>query len=428
MVYGSGNTFKSPIIELAGYVKITIFGFALNALWNPMSTIIMPLLVLKFIEDAQKNTYLGLVSFIGLFLAIIVQPIAGAASDRYGFIWGRRRPYILVGSLFSVIFLLSLGLVNSFLWLLISYCLLQVSSNIAHGPWQGFIPDKVAVNKRGIASAVKGILELLGAATGIYLSGYFLSMRFSVEEELKIFYAVGVIAVIIAGAMIVTLLLVKESYCVINRRMEILSVLRNTFKIDISKNRDFIFYLLSRLLFLMPLLVLRTFGLYFLKDVIQIADPVSVASDLMVAVVIALLLVIYPAGYLADKIGRRTLVVFSALVSVAGFLILLSFNTYFFIMAAGVLIGIANGCFMSANWALATDLAKKTEEARYLGLTNFATAGATVLAAATGPLTDIINGYRTGLGYYVVLSICVVCLIASAILVLKIRPISYRVN
>ena len=141
-------TSESSWGNLSDYVKITIFGFALNALWNPMSTIILPLLVLKFINDAQKNTYLGLISFIGLFLAIIVQPLAGAISDRYGFSWGRRRPYILVGSVFSIIFLMSLGLANSFLTLLIFYCFLQVSSNAAHGPWQGLIPDKVAENKR----------------------------------------------------------------------------------------------------------------------------------------------------------------------------------------------------------------------------------------------------------------------------------------
>jgi len=227
--------------------------------------------------------------------------------------------------------------------------------------------------------------------------------------------------------MLATILLVREKPCAINGKINIFQVLRNTFNIDVSKNPSFIFYLLSRLLFLMPLLVLRTFGLYFLKDVTRVADPVAVASDLMVAVVIALLIVIYPAGYLADRIGRRTIVAFSALVGVAGFIILLLLNTYFFIMLAGVLIGIANGCFMSTNWALATDLVKKNEGARYLGLTNFASAGATALAAAAGPLMDAINHHTPGLGYYVVLSFCAVCLIASAGLVLKIRLPSYRV-
>ncbi len=427
MTSDDSKIFEKPRIKPGDYLKITILGFALNSLWNPMSTIIMPLLVLNFIADAEKNSYLGLITFIGLFLAILVQPVAGAFSDRSSFKWGRRRPFILIGSLFSIIFLMSLGLADSFIALLIIYCFLQISTNVAHGPWQGLIPDIVPENRRGVASAVKGIVEILGAAVGISVAGYFLSMRFNWEGESKLYFALGAIAVIITGAMVITILLVRESHDVINRKINFFSILRNTFRIDINTNQNFVFFIISRLLFLMPLLVLRTFGLYFLRDVAGVSDPVAVASDLMIAVVIALLIVIYPAGYLADKLGRRIVVAFSAIIGVMGFFILLSVDTYFFIMLAGVLVGAANGCFMSANWALATDLAKRSEEARYLGLTNIATAGATALAAAAGPLMDIINNFTPGLGYYIVLSFCIVCLLASAVLVLKIKPMSHQV-
>ena len=81
------------------YIKITIFGFALAALWGSLHTIVMPLRLLDFVAEPEKNTYLGLLTFTGLILAIIVQPIAGAISDRSSFQWGRRRPYILIGAL-----------------------------------------------------------------------------------------------------------------------------------------------------------------------------------------------------------------------------------------------------------------------------------------------------------------------------------------
>lgn len=403
------------------YVKVTIFGFALNALWNPMSTIIMPLLVLNFVAESQKNTYLGLITFVGLILAIIVQPITGAMSDRSSFSWGRRRPYVLIGTIVSIVLLMSFGIANSIATVLLIYCLLQISSNTAHGPWQGLIPDLVPSNKRGTASAVKGIVETLGAAVGIQLAGYFLSERFAGERDAKLFLALGMIAFVMAAAMIATILTIKEKPLAHTTRIPLLQTAYDTFKINIQADSSFIFFLVSRFLFLMPLIVLRTFGLYFLKDVAEITDPVAVASDLMVAVGVSLLIVIYPAGHLSDRFGRRVIVIASGIIGAIGFVILLFFHTYFHIMLAGVLLGIANGCFMSANWAMATDLVAKGDEARYLGLTNLATGGACAIAAFAGPIVDLFNFYSPKLGYLIVVAICVIFLIVSSTLVFKIK-------
>ncbi|MFC2042355.1 MFS transporter, partial [Chloroflexota bacterium] len=118
-VSGSSRTFRR-----SDYVKITIFGFALTALWQSLHTIILPLRLLDFVAETQKNTYLGLITFSGLILAMLVQPLAGAISDRSGFGWGRRRPFILLGTIATLILLPGLGFQGSFLAIVIIYCLL----------------------------------------------------------------------------------------------------------------------------------------------------------------------------------------------------------------------------------------------------------------------------------------------------------------
>jgi Na+/melibiose symporter-like transporter len=123
------------------YIKITIFGFALTALWQSLHSIILPLRLLSFVPETQKNTYLGLMTLTGLLLAMAVQPIAGAISDRSGFRWGRRRPYILIGGIIAVLIIPGVGLAGSFTAIFIVYCLLQVATNTAQGPFQAFIPD-----------------------------------------------------------------------------------------------------------------------------------------------------------------------------------------------------------------------------------------------------------------------------------------------
>ena len=82
---------------------------------------------------------------------------------------------------------------------------------------------------------------------------------------------------------------------------------------------------------------------------------------------------------------------------------------------------------MSSNWALATDLVGKGEEARYLGLTNLATAGGAALARLIGPVIDFFNGYGLSrsldptLGYQVMLLACFVYFVTGSALLLKVK-------
>ncbi len=81
----------------------------------------------------------------------------------------------------------------------------------------------------------------------------------------------------------------------------------------------------------------------------------------------------------------------------------------------------AIGAFNSANWALATDLVPRGEEARFLGVANMATAGGGALARAIGPAIDFFNQRGPGTGYDFMLFVCIVYFVAGAVLVFKVR-------
>jgi len=406
----------------ANYIKITIFGFALAALWSSLHTIIMPIRLLDFVTEAQKNTYLGLLTGTGLILAIIVQPIAGAISDRSGFSWGRRRPYILLGTILTMLFISGIGFCGSYITLFIIYCLLQVSSNTAQGPYQAFIPDLVPEGKRGLASGVKTLLEVGGAVALLYPIAFFMDRYFIGEGSPWLWLALGALAVILLGTMLATLLLGKERPGAGGPKLPLVSTLYKSFKIDIKANRDFVWFLVSRLLILMAFTTLQTFALYFLKDVVGVADPAAATAKFSIVAVVCMLAAVYPAGRLSDKIGRRPIAVGSGFVGALGIALIFLFqDNYTPIMFCGGLVGLSFGAFMSSNWALATDLVAKGEEARYLGLTNLATAGGSALARLVGPVIDFFNAYSPGLGYQVMFLVCFTCLVAGSLLVLKIK-------
>jgi MFS family permease len=410
------------------YIKITIFGFALTAMWSSLHTFVLQLRLLDFVAESQKNTYLGLLTFAGLVLAMLVQPIAGAISDHWGFRWGRRRPYILIGTALVIILLPGIGLAKSFISLLIIYCLLQVSSNTAQGPFQAFIPDMVPGKKRGVASGVKGLLELAGGLILVRLLASFMGRYFAGEGELWLWSSLSLLDVVLLAALLVTIFTVKERPWVRVSPPPLLPTLYKSFKIDLKVSPGFVTFLVSRLLIVMAIATMQTFALYFLIDVVEVTNPTQATGDLLIVAGICLIGVVYPAGWLSDRIGRRPVVIASGVLGALGILPLLLIHNYSAMMVSGALLAISGGAFFSSNWALATDLVPKGEEARYLGLTNLATAGGSALARLIGIAIDPLNAYTHGLGYQVMLAACLLYFVIGSALLFKLKEPTSRGN
>jgi len=406
----------------ADYIKITVLGFALTALWSSLHSIVLPLRLLDFVAESEKNTYLGLLTFSGLILAMLAQPIAGAFSDRSSFRWGRRRPYILLGTMAAMLFLPGIGLFHSYAAVFVFYCLMQISSNTAQGPYQAFIPDLAPQERRGVASGVKTLFEILGGIALARLIGYLMGKYFGGEGEVWLWLSLTTLAIVLLGAMAATILTVKEPAGAGGIRLPSPSILYRTFKIDVKLNQDFVWFLVSRLFILMAFATLQTFALYFLKDVVGVENPATVTADLLIATGAGMLVAVYPAGRLSDRIGRKPIAVTSGLLGALAIAVLFFLHSYAYILACGVLLGIASGAFLSSNWALATDLVPKGEEARYLGLANMATAGGGAAARLIGPVIDFFeNPADPGQGYSIMFLGCFIYFILGSLLMLKIK-------
>jgi len=403
------------------YVKITILGFGLTALWSSLHSIILPLRLLDFVPETLKNTYLGYLTFTGLVMAMLVQPVIGTISDRSGFGWGRRRPFVLIGISLGLLFLPGIGLWASYAAIFAVYCLLQISCNTAQGPYQGLIPDLVPGDKRGRASGVKSLLEILGGITFIRLIAYFMGNYSADEGSHGLWLALGTIGTVLLGTMLVVLLTVKERPGTGGSRPPLLTSLYRSFRIDVRQNRSFVWFMVSRGLMGIPGVILQTFALYYLMDVIGFENPEAVTADLMIVVGISLIVVVYFAARLSDRTGRKPIIIGSGLLGALRIVALFFSQSYVHIMLSGVVIGIANGAVLSTSWALATDLVAEGEEAKYLGLANLAMAGGSAVARLIGPVIDFFNKLGSNLGYTVMFLACFICFIAGSLLVVKIK-------
>ena len=403
------------------YVKITLFGLAITAVWQSLHTIILPLRLLDFVPEAQKNTYLGLMTLIGLLLAMLAQPIAGAISDSSSFKWGQRRPFILIGSIAALCILPGIGLAGSFAAIFVVYCLLHLATNTAQGPFQAYIPDMVPPDKHGMASGFKALFEIIGGVIFVFITGILMDRYVAGEASIWLWLVLLILGIVMLGMMITTVITVREKPGVpIGHPSSVLGALWETVKEVLSK-RDMIWFLVSRLLVFMAFTTIQQFALYYLRDVIGVENPASSTANFTILAVVGMLIVVWPAGYLSDRIGRKPIILTSGLLGALGIGIIALSQQYSTILWAAGLIGIAIGAFNSANWALATDLVEKGEEARYLGIANMATAGGAALARVVGPAIDYFNNRSTNLGYDFMLLMCLVYFVAGSLLVLKIK-------
>ncbi len=404
------------------YVRITLFGFALTALYQSLHTIVLPLRLLDFIPESQKNTYLGLLTLSGLLLAMLLQPLFGTLSDRTVTRWGRRRPYILIGGVIAAFLIPGVGLIPSYALLFVIYCLLQVSTNFAQGAFQGLIPDVVPENHHGTASGIKGLLEISGGILFVYLSNRWMT-AYSPANNSGFWLVLWSLAGVMLVTTIVTVVAVREPMLA-SRDWggTIRSVLLRVFRRDLWRNRGFVWFLVSRTLLYMAFTTIQQFALYYLQDVVGVTDPARATGEFVIVGVVGMIIVVWPMGYLSDRIGRRVLNMSAALLGAAGIAIIAYGQHYALILVGAGIIGVGMGIFNSTNWALATDFAPQEDGARYLGVANMATAGGAVLARAIGPVIDFFNRHALNQGYHVMLGVCLAYLVIGGVLVLKVRP------
>jgi MFS-type transporter involved in bile tolerance (Atg22 family) len=171
-----------------------------------------------------------------------------------------------------------------------------------------------------------------------------------------------------------------------------------------GQHRSFIWWVINRLLFLAAIGSIQGFAQYYLADVVQVPNPATATTGLLAVVAIFLIGSALGGGYLADRVGRKRLVGLSALVAVAGSVVLLLARDMPLVIVAGSILGVGTGLFLATNWALGTDLAPPEEAGRYLGISNLAGAGAGIVGVGIGgPMADFFNALRPGLGYSVIL-------------------------
>jgi MFS family permease len=387
-------------------------------MWNSIHPILLPAVLLNYVPDAKKNTYLGLLTFVGLILAMIVQPITGAISDGWKSRFGRRRPLAVVGTLFDFVFLSILAWSGGLLWLFIGYVGLQFSSNIAHGPMQGLMPDRVPKFQLGVASSLKTFMDMLSLVVASLLAGRLLDPITRDAAPIMI-----VVMGLLAFAASITFFGVWEEPALGSERSIDWKSLLGTFQINFRENSFYWWLIGERMLFLLGIYGMQVFAQYYLQDVLRVPDPPKQTGDLLAALTITMIILVLLAGWLTDKYGAKRILTIGTFVAAGGMLLMLLATDMRGLTIFGSVLGAGIGMFLTSNWALANSLAPQEQAGKYLGLTNLATAGAAALSRLEGPILDGLNATWPGawVGYKGLFIFGAVCILLSVFFLRKIH-------
>lgn len=280
-----------------------------------------------FLEELLKSTFgagdynylIGIIMALDNILALFMLPLFGTLSDKTNTKLGKRMPYIIIGTVISLIafpFISILYIKNSLLGVAILMALILIAMNIYRSPSVALMPDVTPKPLRAKANAIINFVGYIGAIIGALLTMVFTKKQadgITLVREVTIWPFV-IVSLLMAVALIILVLKIKENKIVEEMKDEMaegekLSETMEAITEDkpLGKADKINLWLLIGSVFLwyFAFNAVETFGSLYAKNVLQTNSWGLATSVLAVASLVAFL----PTGYLSEKIGRKNSII-----------------------------------------------------------------------------------------------------------------------
>jgi len=394
-----------PVVSLPrlGAAVVTSSVGALVALFTPVTLLLT--LKIDSLTDSGAETAFGLITGAGAIFAFVANPIAGHVSDRTAARFGRRRTWILAGSLCGSLVVVALGFTTAVWQVAVLWFLTQTVFNFQMAATGALFAEQVPAERRGTFSGLIGLMGALAPLIGIAAVSGFSDQRVKWCVVAGISAFLGVLAV----------LLVRERP---RERTAPKAALRpaellKTFWLNPRDHPAFGWVWALRFLVICGA-ASSSYNAFFALHRLGLDDDAAQSFVLVMAAasVVPMAIAGLVAGPLSDRIQRqKPFIVAGGAIIIVGLVLMAIAQTRGVAYAAASVVGLGTGTFVSVDSAISIRLLPNAEDVgKDLGILNLANTLPQSVVPFIAPLLLFIGGFPA---LYLTLAVLVVAGVAT---------------
>jgi len=378
---------SEPVTPLRRFIPamlLTQLGFY-AALTTPLQLLLV--LRLESIAGADAPSALGVVTGFGALCAVVATPIGGRLSDRTRARFGRRRTWILTGSLVFALALVAMTATTAVWQVVLLWCLAQAGGNFQFAANVAIVADQVPPPRRGLVSGLVGLIAACGPLAGIAAANTFPA---GARGQ---WLVLGVAAF---GLTLVAVLLFRDPPSAEPRPPLNLRALAGAFWFNAYRHPAFGWAWLVRFLIMCTYSAGGYTTLFLMQRLgVSAAGVGAVALEVGLISVVCLGISSALAGYASDAVGRqRPFVIFAGILAALALVLMSTAGSITTVLVASGLLGFAVGTFLAVDLALCMRVLPNAEDtAKDLAIINIAVALPQSLVPFAAPALLALGGY-----------------------------------
>ncbi len=369
-------------------------------------------LILQNTFDVDKKTT-GLVMAADNILALFLLPLFGMLSDRMQTKIGRRKPFIIIGTVAAVIFMMGIPYATHTRQIVIFVCalgMLLLSMSFYRSPAVALMPD---ITPKPLRTKGNAVINLMGAIGG----GLILVVNMFLAPDAKdpdtanywpLFIATAAIMLIGTAVMLST---VKEPKLVKKMREDSAAMgidpeeaiapkkaVKTKHKLPKEMRKSMGLILASILLWFMGYNAITTWFSSYAVNALAMSE--KQASGILMVAIVAAAIAFIPIGIIASKAGRRKSILFGVVLLTAVFGSASFYTAYSPLMYVSfALAGVAWAAINVNSLPMVLEMSKGANVGRYTGYYyTFSMAAQAATPFLAGVLLDAV-GFSTLLPY-----------------------------
>lgn len=355
------------------YKRTFFIGLAflsISAFWQMYDSIIPLILQNTFhLNEALTGTIMAADNVLAVFLL----PFLGSLSDRADTRFGKRTPFICIGTILAILFMMLLPRADragNFVLFVVSLGFLLVAMGLYRSPAVALMPD---LTPKPLRSQANAVINLMGAVGGVYslLLISLLVTKGPSPDYTPVFLGV---AVLMAGAVILLLFTVPEKKLAARTASENMAsepeeekIADRTGELPPAVRRSLRLILLSIFFWFAAYNAVTTAFSRYASTVWKMEGG-GFANCLMVATVAAIISYI-PIGFLSARFGRKKCIQGGLVLMLISFFAAIFFGSYHPVINLGfALIGIGWASVSVNSLPMVVEICSNSDVGKYTGL------------------------------------------------------------